>query len=286
MNQKAGFTIFLKYCSSQTSQEIVMEIQDSTISSPYRKLFINVGIAITALVIIISLQRNQIDRARQSSLNPQQDEQQKALQLQLLKRLPTFGFDNLIADWAFLDFLQYFGDVEARNVTGYQLHDDYFDLITQRDPRFVDVYPFLSTAVSFYLGKPELAVKYMDRGTNALSPKIDPDSYLIWRYKALDQLLLLGDVPGAIQSIEMSAKWVEGTPDQEYAPLFQQTADFLKTDPDSKMVRFQSWIAVYYGAVDQKVQERAKQEIVKLGGDIRQDQKGEIYFVPPESEMR
>ena len=39
----------------------------------------------------------------------------------MLKNLPSFGFDNLIADWTFLKFLQYFGDDEARDVTGYDL---------------------------------------------------------------------------------------------------------------------------------------------------------------------
>jgi hypothetical protein len=51
----------------------------------------------------------------------QQEAQQEALRLKMLKTIPSFGFDNLIADWTFLKFLQYFGDDEARDVTGYNL---------------------------------------------------------------------------------------------------------------------------------------------------------------------
>jgi hypothetical protein len=88
----------------------------------------------------------------------QQEAQQEALRLKMLKTIPSFGFDNLIADWTFLKFLQYFGDDEARDVTGYNLSEDYFDIVTQRDPRWADIYLFLSTAISFYQGKPETAV--------------------------------------------------------------------------------------------------------------------------------
>lgn len=35
---------------------------------------------------------------------------QEEASLALLKQMPAFGFDNVIADWSFLRFLQYFGD--------------------------------------------------------------------------------------------------------------------------------------------------------------------------------
>ena len=38
----------------------------------------------------------------------------EALSLKLLTRLPSLGFDNLMANWTFLRFLQYFGDDEVR----------------------------------------------------------------------------------------------------------------------------------------------------------------------------
>nr|WP_255699036.1 hypothetical protein [Tychonema sp. BBK16] len=217
-----------------------------------------------------------------SAASFKQSEQQEALRLKMLKALPSFGFDNLVADWTFLKFLQYFGDDEARDVTGYSLSPDYFDLITRRDPRRVEIYPFLSVAVSFYQGKPEIAVQLMERGTSALSPQIDPKAWTVWRNKGLDELLLLGDIPGSIRSHEMAADWVEGTPQgQQLAPMFRATAEFLRRDPDSIQVRFSGWSMVYAQTKDKFVQQRAKQALVKLGAQVKKDKDGNESFILP-----
>lgn len=243
-------------------------------------LLFNALVALIALGGVASLQWVGMKRVSERSQNPQIAEEQESRRLQTLKRLPALGFDNLIADWTFIQFLQYFGD-DARDATGYSLGADYFELITRRDPRFADIYPFLSSTVSFYLASPKLAVQYMDRGTSALTPQVHPRAFLVWRFKALDQLLLVGDVKGAIHSLEMAAKWAKGTPDEEYAKFYQQTADFLKTDPNSTFIRFMAWNDVYHQAADKKVKARAKQEILKLGGQERRDEKGEIFFAFP-----
>ncbi len=214
----------------------------------------------------------------------QQEAQQEALRLKMLKTIPSFGFDNLIADWTFLKFLQYFGDDEAREVTGYNLGQDYFDIVTQRDPRWVDIYLFLSTAISFYQGKPETAVNLMERGTRALSlsPQIHSQSWTVWRTKGLDELLLLGDIPESIRSHEMAADWVQGSPEgPKLAPIFRATAEYLRRDPDSVPVRFTAWNTVYTQTTDKLVRQRAKQALVKLGAQVQKDKNGKESFILP-----
>ncbi|MEG4484912.1 hypothetical protein [Microcoleus sp. D2_18a_B4] len=215
----------------------------------------------------------------------QQEAQQEALRLKMLKTIPSFGFDNLIADWTFLKFLQYFGDDEARDVTGYNLSQDYFDIVTQRDPRWADIYLFLSTAISFYQGKPETAVEFIERGTSALalSPQLHSQSWIVWRTKGIDELLLLGDIPESIRSHEMTADWVEGTPEgPQLAPRFRATAEFLRRDPDSVPVRFNAWSTVYAQTTDKLVRQRARQALVKLGAQVQKDQDGnESFILPP-----
>lgn len=215
----------------------------------------------------------------------QQEAQQEALRLKMLKNLPSFGFDNLIADWTFLKFLQYFGDDKARDVTGYNLSQDYFDIVTQRDPRWADIYLFLSTAISFYQGKPETAVNLIERGTRALavSPQIHSQSWIVWRTKGLDELLLLGDIPESIRSHEMAADWVQGSPEgPKWAPLFRATAEYLRRDPDSVPVRFIAWSTVYEQTTDKLVRQRAKQALVKLGAQVQKDKNGkETFILPP-----
>lgn len=212
----------------------------------------------------------------------QQEAQQEALRLKMLKTIPSFGFDNLIADWTFLKFLQYFGDDEARDVTGYNLGQDYFDIVTQRDPRWADIYLFLSTAISFYQGKPETAVNLIERGTRALSPQIHPQAWIVWRTKGLDELLLLGDIPDSIRSHEMAAAWVEETPEgPKLAPMFRATVEYLRRDPDSVPVRFMAWNTVYDQTTDKLVRQRAKQALVKLGAQVQKDKNGKESFILP-----
>lgn len=245
------------------------------------RTLLHLAIVIAALAGVVAMQRSQLRQTSQGTASPQQVDQQEALRLQLLQRSPTFGFDNLIADWTFLNFLQYFGDEAAREQTGYSLSPQYFDIITRRDPRFVDTYLFLSGTLSYQLGEPQLAVEYMKRGTDALSPQIDASSFRLWQYQAIDQLLLLGNVSDAIHSLEMASQWAAASEYREIAPSLQRTANFLKREPDSKLVRFQAWGSVYDQAQktgDRKTEARAKQELLTLGGVEKVSPEGRHYF--------
>ena len=169
----------------------MVSVKIPTISPQWWGVVSNSAIALGAFSAVLFLQHASFERASVNRLNPDQAEQQDALEIELMKRSPSLGFDNAIANWAFLKFIGYFGDEELRDRTGYELNDDYFDLLTKRDPRFMDAYLFISSAVSFMQAKPELAVEFIDRGTAVLSPEINPRSYLLWRYKGIDQLLLV-----------------------------------------------------------------------------------------------
>lgn len=272
-----------------------MKAKIELFSQKWLSLLVSGIIATAALAGVITIQSNRqlggISAMETEGSKPapaisaasfKQSEQQEALRLKMLKAFPSFGFDNLVADWTFLKFLQYFGDDEARNITGYSLSPDYFDIITRHDPRRVEIYPFLSVAVSFYQAKPEIAVQLMERGTSALSPQIDPQAWTVWRNKGLDELLLLGDIPGSIRSHEMAADWVEGNPEgKQLAPIFRATAEFLRRDPDSVQVRFVAWSSVYAQTKDKFVRMRAKQALVKLGAQVQKDKDGKESFILP-----
>jgi hypothetical protein len=238
---------------------------------PWVKGGIGVLVTTLAMVGIVGIQRSQLAQST-PHLNDAQAIQKETLRLQILKQSPTFGFRNLLADWTFINFLLYYGDDEARSQTGYALGPEYFDVITRLDPWFVQIYPFLSAAVSYQAGQPEKTVQLIQRGTKVLSPQINPKAFLAWRYKGLDQLLLLGDIPAAIYSHKMAAAWTKGTPDAPLAPVFQQTADFLGTDPDNVPTRLRAWADIYVQAAnmrDRQTQARAEREIKALGGSIQ-----------------
>ncbi|MBK1990059.1 hypothetical protein A0J48_021440 [Sphaerospermopsis aphanizomenoides BCCUSP55] len=199
------------------------------------------------------------------------DQEKEGLRLGLLQEIPTFGYDNIIANWAYIDFLQYFGDNEVRDKIGYSLSPEFFEVILKRDPKFLEAYLGLSVSTSLYAGMPERTIAIMDNGLKSISPTVPTKSYYIWRYKGTDQLLFLGDSQAARQSFLKAAEWASQYDDQESKNVVfisQKTADFLERNPDSKFARIATWTMVLQNNVDDKTRKRAIKEIENLGGKV------------------
>ncbi len=233
-------------------------------------------IVFLCLIGVTTLQLPNLNRILNKSQNVNDAELNKELEaeknrLNLIKNLPSLGFNNLIANWVMLNFIQYFGDDPARERTGYELSPDYFEIIVERDPRFFESYIFLSTSTTLYAGKPEKSVSMMEKGLNALSPEMPGKYYYIWRYKGIDELLFLGNVKAAQSSFETAAKWASLRPDlesQNVAALSQRTAGFLSKNPNSKSAQIGAWAMVLGNAVDDRVRQLAIDRIQKLGGKV------------------
>jgi hypothetical protein len=247
---------------------------------------LNWAIALGTTAIVVSLQWMQLPQVSRQAIDPARAVEQERLELQVLGNLPTLGYDNLLANWVFLRFLGYFGDDPARKATGYDLNANYFNLITQRDPRFLQIYPYLSAGISYYLGNPELAGQYMERGLKVLSPEVNPKGFIVLRFRALDQLLLEGDIPGTIATYGRLADWFDRTADPKAAQSFRNAAAILAQNPDSVLPRFWGWQDVYFSAPDDRVRQRAEQELIELGAIARKTPQGEILFVLPDEKQR
>lgn len=203
--------------------------------------------------------------------------------LNLLEKTPSFGYDNVVADWVFLNFLQYFGDTPIRERTDYTLSPEYFDVILKRNPYFLNAYIFLSTSTSLYAGMPERATEIMATGLESISPEI-PGTYYIWRAKAIDELLFVGDAAAAQQSFKTAADWAAQSPDPEsqvVAASSRQTAQFLATNPDSKTAQVAAWTMVLGNAPDDRTRQTAIDRIRALGGDIRPNPDGSFSIRAP-----
>lgn len=225
------------------------------------------------------------NRKTTSAKKLQQQTQAEKTGLELLKKAPTFGFDNLMADWTFLRFLQYFGDEQARNQTGYNLSLDYFDIIIEHDPRFLDAYIFLSASGTLYAAQPERTVALMDQGLEFLTPEVPPRSYYIWRYKATDELLFLGEPSTAQTSYETAAQWARQSPDpdsDQVATASQRTADFLAQNPDSRKAQVNAWADIARRAVDEETIKRASRRIEDLGGKLTRTPNGNWRVILPQ----
>ncbi|MEQ8752022.1 MAG: hypothetical protein RID09_00705 [Coleofasciculus sp. G1-WW12-02] len=261
-------------------------------SQPLRQSLIPSLIAILCIIAIGGLQIPQLNQLQGRGKTPSPTELQRQIEaekvrLNLLQKVPTFGFDNLLADWVFLNFLQYFGDDEARDVTGYQLSPEYFEVILARDPRFLEAYFFLSGSTSLYAGMPDRSVELMEEGLQQLSPQVPPKSYYIWRYKAIDELLFLGDAQAARQSFEKAAEWASTYQDEEsqyVASISRQTAQFLARNPLSKSAQVSAWSMVLQNALDDGTRQRAINQIEALGGKVVTTPEGAVKIQLPSSD--
>lgn len=244
--------------------------------------WITPALGLACLAVIGNMQANRLQQILAQLNQPitqaiaQRQEQQQRLSLHALSRFPLGGWNNLVADWAFLQFLQYFADGEARRLTSYALAPDYFREIIDRDPRFLGSYVFLSASVSLYAGQPQTSVALMDQGLKYIFPQMT-DAYLGWVYKATDQILFLGDIPGALKSIDKIIEFaeIENTPyTRSVAEGYRQTAIFLANNPRSKRAQIGSWMMILGNAPDKRTREYAVERIQELGGRIEQNVDG------------
>jgi hypothetical protein len=191
--------------------------------------------------------------------------------LEVLTKFPRSNFRNLVADWTFLSFLQYFGDADAREKTGTRLAPNFFDVAVHQDPLFLEMYPYLSASVTLYAGKPERTVQLLEKAAQAIPTKIKPKAYFLWQAKGTDELLFLGENKAAKGSYEMAANWAERSSDpttKVVAERSRQTAQFLAANPDSRRARVGAWFNVLTSAVDNNARQLAQQQIHRLGGEI------------------
>ncbi len=250
--------------------------------------FVKVTIAAVAIVGIVKLQQPQLQQLSAREVASPEDQRQEAVNLSLISRFPSFGLDNVLANWAFLNFVQYDGDTATRKAVGYSLAPQYFEMITRLDPRFVDSYLFLGSIMSYQMGMPKDAIALMDRGTTALTPQDHPRAFSVWRLKGLDQLLMVNDLKAAQFSYDKAGDWALASSDrsvQQTGPFFKQTAEFIRTDPNNQKMLLWSWSAVYdqaFATRDQVTQARAREMLLKIGAIENKDEKGNVYFsLPP-----
>jgi tetratricopeptide (TPR) repeat protein len=248
-----------------------------------------IGAIMGAFAVILYLQTPQLASIKRQAKNVdrvvlQQQEANLKTQQAIAKTLPTFGFDNILADWHFIDFIQYFGDTELRAQAGYGAAIEYFDGMLDRDPRFLYAYFYLSSTGSIYAGQPEKSVELMNRGLKSLTPQVPDRGYYIWRLKAVDEMIFLGKIPDAQNSMLKAAEWASqaATPEGEnVAKLSRGTAAYLARNPNSKQARFDAWNMVLTAAVDDVVTKRAIAEIRAIGGKVTISPTGEFKVQAP-----
>jgi len=258
-------------------------------SPSQRSLLATCGAIALGLAASISLQRPRLAALQRApeEIPPaeyQRQVEQAALNLKVWQRVPAFGFDNLLADWIFLRYLQYFGDDDARAVTSYTLVLDYLRPVIRNDPRFRDAYLYLATGGALYAAQPKATDELMAWGLQFMQPQHPPHSYLVWRSRGVNQILFLGDAAAARESFAWAGVWAATYHDPESQAIARdslRTADFLAANPDSKQVQVSAWAMVLRSVPDEATQQRVIREIEALGGRVERDENGRFQVKSP-----
>ena len=246
----------------------------------YKKLCL-AGLSLIIILGIVRLQNDNLETkaTKKEQTSYLEEEQSFKAAIQIQKNLPAFGLNNLIADWNYLQFIQYFGDVEAREVTGYSLVTDYFEVVADKDPRFTQAFLSFSAANSLFAGQPEKTVELIDKVLETATPNLPGYPFLLWTYKATDEILFMGDIQAAKKSYEKAVEWASVRDDEigtEMASRYQSTVKFLAANPDSTEAQIGAWMTVLEQAQDSKTQQHAIDELKTLGVDISITEEGRM----------
>ena len=242
---------------------------------------------VSCSISLIKLQSKHLSQklsTKNSNTYIEQEEHQQAIAV-FQKKMPAFGYDNLLADWAYLQFLQYFGDTEARQVTGYSIVTDYFETIVKRDPHFVQAYFAISSANSLFAARPEKTVELINQGLQVITPQHPGYPFYLWTYKATDEILFLGDLKAAKHSYNKAAEWARAREDDlgnEVAENFDRTADFLASDPNPIKSQIGAWMTALSGTKDAKTRNYILDKLRNLGAEITIDPDGRVNVKPPQ----
>ena len=197
-------------------------------------------------------------------------EQEQARLVNWQQHSPSLGFNNLKADMSYLDYVQYFGDKEARDTIGYKLVPKYFEAIASIDPRFTQAHLSLSVGNSMYAGNPEITIALMEKVLASVEPKSEDAAYL-WTSKGLDELLFMGDKQAAIESHKMAVEWANLTkgdrPDELTIKNFEAAlAD--TSEIDIKQAQVTAWSSVLVYIRDNQRQREILDKINSLKAEI------------------
>ena len=251
------------------------------------KLTINLFTGLAAFTAIIFLQLQTLNKQSNSLTDEDyiKQEKQQKIQANLQKNIPSLGFGNLISNLAFLQFIQYFGDGDARAVTGYSVVTDYFEAIVKHDPHFVQSYFVISSANSLFAARPEKTVELINQGLQVITPQHPGYPFYLWTYKATDEILFLGDLKAAKHSYETAAEWARVREDDlgnEVAENFDQTVNFLASDPDPTKAQIGAWMTALSSTKDYKTQDYILDKLKNLGAEITIDPNGRVNIKPPQ----
>lgn len=168
-------------------------------------------------------------------------------------RLVSLGFEQVVADYYWLQFIAYVGDKEARDVDHYEHAHRYLDLITDLDPRFIQAYWFAAFTIGGDQQNPARAAELIARGLKA-----NQDNWYLPYLAGVNQFLYARNAKEAAKYYRIAAKYSD-------APNWlERQAIILDSQVPSLVKNANIWLNIFYSVRDDTIRERARIMASKL----------------------
>jgi hypothetical protein len=168
-------------------------------------------------------------------------------------KMVSLGYDQILADIYWLNFIQYFGDTNARLVDHYDRCYDYLSLISALDPHFIQAYWFAAFAVGTEQKRPDLAEKIISRGLSN-----NQDNWYLPYIAGVNEFINSKDDKKAAKYYKMAAKF-PGSP-----PWLSRQAQILDTNLPRIFKEIRTWATVYESNPDGLVKSTARTKLIDL----------------------
>jgi len=165
----------------------------------------------------------------------------------------SLGNEQLLADCYWLAFIQYVGDVKAREQDHYSQAYDYLDSITELDPRFTQPYWFAAFVLGAEMKRPDLAAKLIERGLQA-----NQDSWYMPFIAAVNQFLFAHDDVKAAKYYRQAAKY-PGAPN-----WLERQAELINIGMPTLYRQINTLELVYGSSSDPGVKEAVRKQLIPL----------------------
>lgn len=167
-------------------------------------------------------------------------------------KLVALGFDNLLFDYYWLEFIQYIGDQKGRQSDHSEKAASYLELLTAIDPHFVPAYYFAAITLGDQ-NQSAAAAAIIDRGIAA-----NPDNWLLPYIGGMNQFLFAHDEHRAAKYYKMAARF-PAAPD-----WLERQANILEAKIPSMIKEINVWDSMYHNSTSPEIKQRAQNRLVEL----------------------
>jgi hypothetical protein len=174
------------------------------------------------------------------------------------------GFDDLLADIYWLEFVQYVGDIPARQTDDSARAQGFIETVTLLAPQFIEPYYFASFIVGAEQKRPDAARAIIERGISA-----NPDNWYLPFIAGFNQYLNAHDYAGAACYYKRAAL-CSGAPNwlARQAELLQS-----KETPDLKQLAV--WSGIYRSTSNANIKASTRSELIVLLTKLSKESKSE-----------